>query len=92
MGQYMSNEVIFSTDPLRFFSKFSTVVELFKELSHADFYFHKSSGFCDTAMWKLKKMMFLRSRAHFQTTIFLVLFDMESCLMAHFEDLYYIAL
>ena len=34
---------------------------------------------------KIKKMMFLRSRANFQTTIFLVLFDMESCLMAHFE-------
>ena len=27
MGQSMSNEVIFSTDPLRFFFKFSTVVE-----------------------------------------------------------------
>ena len=33
------------------------------------------------------KMMFLRSRANFQTTIFLVLFDMESCLMTHFEGI-----
>ena len=35
----------------------------------------------------LKKMMFLRSRANFQTTIFLVLLDMEICLMAHFEGI-----
>ena len=27
----------------------------------------------------------LRSRANFQTTIFLVLLNIESCLMAHFE-------
>ena len=45
----------FPLTPLDFFPKFSTVVELFKELSYADFYFHKSSGFWDTAMWKLKK-------------------------------------
>ena len=35
----------------------------------------------------VKKMTFLRSRANFQTTIFLVLLDMESCLMAHFEGI-----
>ena len=45
MGQSMSNEVIFSIDPLRFFFKCSTVVELVKKLSYADLYFHKSSGF-----------------------------------------------
>ena len=31
-----------------------------------------------------KKMMFSRSRAYFQMTIFLVILDIESCLMAHF--------
>ena len=35
----------------------------------------------------LKKWCLLRSRANFQTTIFLVLLDMESCLMAHFEGI-----
>ena len=35
----------------------------------------------------LKKMMFLRSCANFQTTIFLVLLDIESCLKAHFEGM-----
>ena len=46
----MSNEAIFSKDLLDFCKfKFSTVIELVKKLSYADFYFHKSSGFWDTA-------------------------------------------
>ena len=45
----MSNEAIFSTDPSDFFFKFCTIVELVKKLQYADFYFHKSSGFLDTA-------------------------------------------
>ena len=35
----------------------------------------------------LKKLRFLRSRANFQRTIFLVLLDIESCLMAHVEGI-----
>ena len=33
------------------------------------------------------KLRFLRSRVNFQTTIFRVLLDIESCLMAHFEGI-----
>ena len=33
------------------------------------------------------KLSFLRSRVNFQTTIFRVLLDIESCLMAHFEGI-----
>ena len=34
-----------------------------------------------------KKLRFLRSRANFQTTIFLVLLDIESCLMVYFDGI-----
>ena len=33
------------------------------------------------------EFFFLRSRVNFQTTIFRVLLDIESCLMAHFEGI-----
>ena len=35
----------------------------------------------------LKKKFFLRSRANFQMTIFLVLLDIESCLMVYFDGI-----